>query len=133
MTDSNLYRIAPFVRYNPGNGFIVNQGSMAVAHIEAEIDQGLPTLLGDDSATADTHYVDLGIRELVLKTPSTARLEGQNIVGLPIEPCEIHIGADIYPCKDGVAELEFEHPGSYSVTVMCPSQLTTTFVVEITI
>lgn len=131
MTDPNLYRIAPFVRFDPANGRIVNYGSMAVAHIEAEIEQGLPTLLGDDSATADTHYVDLRVRELVLKGASTARLEGHDIAGLPLEPCTIHIGGEVYLCDDGRAELSFEHPGSYSVTIMCPSQAAATFVIEV--
>lgn len=62
-------------------------------------------------------YVENGV--LALKMPNPCVLSGMTITEIP-GPAMIRIGLyDLYPCDDGTAELSFNLPGTYMVTVEC--------------
>lgn len=74
----------------------------------------------------DVYVADGEVRP---RPANPARLDGMTLRDLPT-PCTIHIGAQAYPCNDTVAELEFEHPGTYTVRVESWPYLDKEFEVE---
>lgn len=81
----------------------------------------------EGAANPDTQYVVDGV--LTLRPDNPAMLEGHVLRGLPA-PCFIKIADSAYACNDTVAELSFEHAGTFQVTVEAWPYLNKEFTVE---
>lgn len=81
----------------------------------------------DGEGNPESQYV----REnaLVSRPESPAILARHTLSALPI-PCTIKIGDIAYPCNDTTAELAFDQPGTYHVTVEAWPYLNKEFTVE---
>lgn len=53
-----------FIRYDPETGNLTNTGYMDPLHVQAEIDEGLPTLFADNIINLDAWKVNLQTKQL---------------------------------------------------------------------
>ena len=81
----------------------------------------------DQLPDMDTHYVDIAAQKVLPKEPSTAKLTGYVLTGLPPGAEIVIDGQDAYAADDDAVELEFGHAGTYRLEVRSPTQLTATF------
>lgn len=124
----NPYESLPVVGYDPETGAITLYGNLSRMIVESYIkDEGRPFLIG--VGADDTHYVDLSTMTIREKQPMQGILDDTTIRNLPI-PCTVTVEGESYEVDDGDAELTFEQPGVYSVTVAAVPYLTQVFTVE---
>lgn len=134
-THRDWYRVVDYVRYDPATGAILAFGQMSKAAVAHE-----DSLYDDDGyliakGHRDTHWVDVAAQELREKTACPAVLDGVTLRDLPV-PCTItvtdHTGATSeHACTDGMAECEFEYPGTYTLTITSVPHLPGTYQVVI--
>ena len=67
--------------------------------------------------------------EVVARPANPARLDGLVLRDLPA-PCEIGINGQPYKCNEDTAELEFDQPGTYRITVRAWPHLDKEFEIE---
>jgi hypothetical protein len=92
------------------------------AAITAKI-ESLGYLLVDSPPSGDTHYVLDG--QVVERPQNPTQLSGMTLTAVPVGSAITIAGTD-YACDDGTADLHFDQPGSYIVTVKCwPMQVAT--------
>lgn len=60
------------------------------------------------------HYIKDGV--ITDRPEQKTTLEGSMLKNLPV-PCQIHVNGEVYECTDSQAELEFDLPGMYQITV----------------
>lgn len=107
---------APFVRYDPATGEIIEYGRQSKAATALFIEQGKPYVMGEGT---DVDFVALPEGVIEPKMPFPGSLDGMNLVNLPI-PCRVYIGTEIYEVDDGEVELSFGQPGTYPILVQSP-------------
>lgn len=111
----NPLEAVPAVRYDTATGAITEAGTMQrIVFDLLTIDQGEPYLQA--TGDIDSHYVDLATKAVMPKQAGAAVLNGQRLTNLP-QPATIDIEGQIYTVTDGVADLTFDEPGTYTVTV----------------
>ena len=76
--------------------------------------EGVSAIEGDGHFT--THFVNNG--EVLERQPLPYILDGLVLSGLP-QDTQLIIGEHTYTVTDGVAELAFEYPGTYTVQLRC--------------
>ena len=116
---NNEYRRVDYVLYDKTTGDITSFGNQPVASLERLEAAGdfhwLPAI-GDPVS----FYVDLERMRVRPKSRCPAVLDGLVLRELPV-PARVTVhdpaGAEVYEVEDGVAELSFEHPGTYRVVV----------------
>lgn len=93
---------------------MMNSDPTTIAHTKDNLpDQKF--IEGDYLAQRDTKYVlDSAIAD---RPVNPAILTGATLSALPV-PCKIRINAAIYDCAENTAELAFDHPGTYRITVI---------------
>jgi hypothetical protein len=120
-----------FIKYKPtaveGVGRIYFHGTNSSGQIEEYRAQGEPIIIVDQLPDMDTHYVDIAAQKVMPKAPSTAKLTGYVIRGLPPGAEIVIDGQDAYPADDDSVELEFDYVGTYRIEVRSPTQLTAAF------
>lgn len=118
---NDWFRYTDFVRYDPATGQILGIGRMALAALaRAEADHAGAFL--HQTGSLDRHWVDVAARVVRPKTDCPATLTGQTLSGLP-RPCTIRItdaagNSTDYPCTDPTADLAFDYPGTYTITIL---------------
>ena len=106
------------------NGRII--AAMQLRSDAYEANRTNPNLI-EGVASPATHYVKEG---MVLDRPiQETFLDGNTLRNLPI-PCQIQINDDIYECDDDNAELGFDFPMTYRVTVRAWPYLDAEFTYE---
>lgn len=85
--------------------------------------ESLGYLKVDGPVEGGTHYVLDG--QVTDRPPNPAQLNGMTLSAVPTGSTITIEGTD-YPCNDGTAQLSFDQPGTYTVTVKCwPMQVAT--------
>ncbi|MFY3080808.1 hypothetical protein ACOTF2_12180 [Achromobacter xylosoxidans] len=111
--------------YDPEGRIIgVMQGPRESVQATSEV-TGHPFVEGEGNFA--TQYVQE--RAIVPRPESPAVLIERTLSALPV-PCTIKIGDIAYPCNDTTAELAFDQPGTYHVTVEAWPYLNKEFTVE---
>jgi hypothetical protein len=120
-----------YIKWKPtsveGIGRIHFHGTNSSGQIEEYKAQGEPIIIVDQLPDMDTHYVDIAAQKVLPKEPSTAKLTGYVIRGLPPGAEIVIDGQDAYAADDDTVELEFGQAGTYRLEVRSPTQLTATF------
>lgn len=141
-TDPRLLAPVRFVRFHP-DGTVHGWGTMSLGAIQIEriqtgailpapdLDWGPGILPAFDLGA--THYVDRAAGAVREKAPSPVTREGLTLRGLPV-PSKIAIAIPpemptVYAWDAPVLDLEFEHPGTYAVTVRAPAYCEAVFTV----
>jgi hypothetical protein len=141
-TDPRLLGSVRFVRHHP-DGTVHGWGMMSFGAIQIErlhsggilaapdLDWGPGFMPAEDLGT--TRYVDLDAMVVREKRPSPATLDGLTLSGLPV-PCQVAIAIPpdlptVYAWDVPGLNLEFEHPGTYTVTVRAPAYRDAVFTV----
>lgn len=81
----------------------------------------------DGEGRPETHYVSDGV--LMERPTQETTLDGSTLTNLPT-PCQIVINDETYDCEDGHADLEFDLPGTYRITVKAWPYLDAEFTYE---
>ena len=102
----------------------VMRGPRASVEATSEV-AGVPFVEG--ASDSERYYVREGA--IVERPASPAILSQHTLSALPV-PCTIHVGKSAYACTDTVAELSFEHVGTFHVTVEAWPYLNKEFTVE---
>ena len=111
--------------YDPLGRIIgVMQGPRESVQATSEV-TGHPFVEGDGDP--EVQYVQ--DRSIVSRPASSVVLREHTLSELPV-PCVIRIGDRSYPCNDITAELSFDQPGTYLVTVEAWPYLNKEFTVE---
>ena len=117
------------VIYNPDTGNILNTfNTTSEASIAGYIHDTYQLLVLNEPTPLQDKYVVNGA--LMLRPENTAELVGTTLTGLP-SGTTIVINNVLYPCADSMAELEFDQPGVYHITVQSFPHLDKTFTMEI--
>jgi hypothetical protein len=117
-----------YVDYD-AEGNIVTAGHMDLAVIDYLISIGGVMMKTDRAASVINDYVDLTDHTLKAKVPSTAVLNGMQLTGL-VNPSDVTIDQQTrVRVTDGVLNLSFPVPGTYTVEVKTISQHDATFTV----
>jgi hypothetical protein len=103
-------------------GLLTGDESVITATIENTHDLWI-----DGAWDSKTHYVSNG--QAVARPANTATLDGLTLLNLPV-PCKIVINSTVYDCTEPTADLEFDYPGVYNVTVEAFPYLNAEFEIE---
>lgn len=140
--DPRLLGSMRFVRYSPDGAIqswgVTSFGAIQIERIQTgailpapDLDWGLGFMPAVDLGT--THYVDLDAMVVREKGPSPVTCDGLTLRRLPV-PCQVTIAIPpdlptVYAWDAPELDLEFEHPGTYTVTVRAPAYLDGVFTV----
>lgn len=119
-----VHPIANYVEHDAA-GNVTGYGGEAIGFVEDRIAAGEPVLILDRPGHL-AMWVDVAARTVNDKTECPAVLDGMVIRNCP-RPCRIRIEAQEYEVTDGTAELSFEQPGAYAVTVVSVPHFDKTF------
>lgn len=123
---------APFVKYDPETGVIVQSGLIGFGHLWSFIDSGEPYLSAPELSANEavsaliTHYVDLESKSVLAKEPFPGSVSGTMATGLPV-PCRIGIQTPFtagrgwweavwHDWDEPQVDLSFANPGTYRIT-----------------
>jgi hypothetical protein len=107
------------------NGVII--GIITADPVNIEINKQSHDLWIDGAWDSKTHYVSNG--QAVARLANTATIDGLTLLNLPV-PCKIVINSTVYDCTEPTADLEFDYPGVYKVTVEAFPYLNAEFEIE---
>jgi hypothetical protein len=111
--NADLKTNSDFVEYD-ADGRIFVHGNTHDTSLSDLLATGANVIIGYGTAT--DHYVDLATRTICERQACPASMLGTNLVNLPV-PCTIVIDGKPYACADDIAELSFNHVGTYSIEV----------------
>jgi hypothetical protein len=118
---NDWFRSTPFLRYDPQTGEILSSGVMSLGGIKHQIENdGQHFLL----MTGDRHnfWVDVEKKKRRMKAACPAVLDGLTLRNVPV-PSVLKVTdpstpfVTEYEIADDTVELEFDYPGTYTVTI----------------
>lgn len=124
----------PFSRFDPDTGAILETGVMSHAGVQALTDENGWHYIKEASRLGED-YVSLPDLTITPRQPCPASLDGLVLSDLPV-PCCVKVRDEAgeqfeTACDEPSLELEFDYPGTYTVTVVSVPYLDGVFTVEV--
>lgn len=133
MSVDNEYASVHIVEYDTNTGAITTSGVLNIRQVIDILATKSNWLIGQGSL--DGHYVDLSTREIRLRGPFPAALNGSTLTGMPV-PSQLSWqhesgSSDVIGVTDSTVDLDFSVLGKYRVTLEAVAYLPVTFDVQV--
>ncbi|MGV6872564.1 hypothetical protein ACUSIJ_07710 [Pseudochelatococcus sp. B33] len=133
MSIDNERELVSVVQYDINTGSITTAGTLSIRQVVDLLANSEGWLIGRGSL--DEHYVDLATKEIRMRGPFPAVLDGSTLTDMPI-PSRLTWQNDsgsggTVDVTDSTVELDFALPGIYRVTLDAPAYMPKTYEIEV--